>query len=246
MPKSKKSTSRRFPRRGRLSARLPRRRLPSNVPEKASCSEVLAWQDGESNQIYGNIQLDLQDFHRAKLVAQAYQEYRITKLKWTFMPQFDTFAATTDATTALRVPNLYYMIDKTASLPPTISLPDMIGMGAKPRRFDDKNIIVSYSPGVSLAAGNTASAAFTAAAMTKTSPWLATNDLLNGAWRPSQTAHSGLFYILDAGGLPGDGQYEYTVKVEAQFEFRRPLMLPGTSNVPPAVVSVPKDQLVQH
>jgi len=223
--------------------RRNRRRLRSNVPERASCSEVLEWQDGESNSMYGNTTIDLQDFHRAKLIAQGYQEYRITNVKWTFIPQFDTFAATTDATTALRIPNLYYMIDKTQSLPSTVSLGDLIGMGAKPHRFDDKNITVSYSPGISLGALNSASGTLIAGAMTKTSPWLATNDLVNGSWRASQTAHAGIFYQLDAGSLPGDGQYEYTVKVEAQFEFRRPLMLPGTASTVTAIVSRPKDQV---
>lgn len=203
--------------------RAPSRRLPKNVPEMASCSEVLQLLDGESNQMYGPSTVDLTLFKRARGIAAGYQEFRITNVKFTFKPQFDTFAATTDAATALRVPNMYYMIDKAQTLPANTTLATLRSMGAKPHRFDDKSVVVSWSPGVQIAANNGALAASLVKPLI--SPWLATNATPDAAWTPSGVDHAGIFYQLDAGALPGDGQYEYGVDVEVQFQFRKPLMI---------------------
>jgi len=144
-------------------------------------------------------------------------------VKFTFRPQFDTFMANTDAATALRVPQFYYMIDKAQSLPLGTTLATLRSMGAKPRRFDDKNIIVQYAPGVQQVVWD--GGAIQVPAAPKISPWLSTNATPDGAWLPSTVDHGGLFYILDTQGpLPGDGQYEYGVEVEVQFQFRKPLL----------------------
>lgn len=135
----------------RPASRRGGRRLPKNVPEIASCSEVLNTNDATSNIMYGPNTLGLDMFKRASGIACSYQEYRITNIKYTFKPQFDTFAVTTDAATALRVPHLYYMIDKAQSLPLGSTLTTLRAMGAKPRRFDDKDISVSWAPGVQMA-----------------------------------------------------------------------------------------------
>lgn len=209
--------------RRRAAARRPRRRvLRANVPERASCSELVKIVDGESNQMYGPSTLSLDMFKRASTIAAGYQEFRITKVKWTFKPQFDTFSATTDATTAYRVPQMYYMIDKPQALPLTTSIATLRAMGAKPHRFDDKNVVVQYSPGVQSSMYD--GAAVSIAASAKISPWLNTNAAPDAVWTPSTIDHAGLFYYLDAGALPGDGTYEYGVDLEVQFEFRKPLL----------------------
>jgi len=95
-------------------------------------------------------------------------------------------------------------------------------MGAKPRRFDDHNILVTYSPAVQGSVWD--GAALTVPSLPRTSPWLNTNATPDGAWNPSTIDHGALFYYLDAGALPGDGQYEYSVELEVQFEFRKPLL----------------------
>lgn len=204
--------------------RAPSRRLPKNVPEMASCSEVLQLLDGESNQMYGPATFGLDQFKRARGIAAGYQEYRVTNVKFTFKPQFDTFAATTDAATALRVPNMYYMIDKAQALPGNTTLATLRSMGAKPHRFDDKSVVVSWAPGVQLSA-NVAAPAAAALVKPLIAPWLSTNATPDAAWSVSSVDHAGIFYQLDAGSLPGDGQYEYGVDVEVQFQFRKPLMI---------------------
>lgn len=211
----------------------PRRRvLRANVPERASCSETLKLVDGETSQMYGPSTVDLAMFKRATTIAAGYQEYRISKVKWTFKPQFDTFTANTDAATSLRIPNLYYMIDKPQALPLATTIQTLRAMGAKPHRFDDKNVIVQYSPGVQTSMYDGAGVSI--AAKASISPWLNTNAAPDAAWAPSTIDHAGLFYFLDAGALPGDGQYEFSIDVEVQFEFRKPLLPITASSGPPA------------
>jgi len=219
-PKNSKSTAK--PRRRAPARRRAVPKLPMNVPDKASCSVSTKVVDGETSQMYGSNTFSLNQFDRAALIARAYQEYRITACKWTFKPQFDTFTANTDATTALRVPQFYYMIDKAQAIPLTATLATLRSMGAKPRRFDDKNLTVSYHPAVQGSVWD--GAALTVPSMPRTSPWLNTNATPDGAWTASTIDHGGLFYYLDAGALPGDGQYEFSVELEVQFEFRKPLI----------------------
>lgn len=235
-PKAKKSAPRR--RRAAAPKRHYRRRLPANVPEWASHSEVKTFEEVTTNTMYGPNCIGLDQFPRAVNIAKNYQEYRITKVKVTFKPQFDTFAVTTNSANAIRVPNLFYMIDKTQAIPLNATLATLKAMGAKPHRFDDKNIVVQWSPGVQLSANTGA----LVAALTKPliSPWLNTNATPDATWTPSTVDHAGIFHYLEAGGLPGDGTYEYDVDVECQFQFRKPLLV-VPSSAPPALSWVPKE-----
>jgi len=231
-PPRRMKSKRRPVRKGKKS-----RALPTNVAEKASCSVSIKVADGESNQMYGSNVFQLDQFDRAVAIARAYQEYRITSCKWTFKPQFDTFTANTDAATALRVPQFYFMIDKAQSLPLGSTLATLRSMGAKPRRFDDKNVTVTYSPAVQGAVWDGAAA--TVPSLPRTSPWLNTNAAPDGPWAPNTIDHGGLFYILDTQGpLPGDGQYEYGVELEVQFQFRKPLLpiISGENKAKPLVL----------
>jgi len=237
MPPKRKSAPRRR-KMARPVARRQRRRLPANVPEWASHSEVRAFVDVESNQMYGPNCIGLDQYPRAQSIARNYQEYRITKVKVTFKPQFDTFAATTDAATALRIPHLYYMIDKAQAIPINSNLAVLKAMGAKPRRFDDKDIVVQWSPGVQLSANTGANVAVLSKPLI--SPWLSTNATPDAAWTASSVDHAGIFHYLEAGALPGDGQYEYSVDVEVQFQFRKPLLVVSNTD-PPALSWTPKE-----
>lgn len=212
--------------------RAPRRGLPKNVPEIASCSEVLNTGDGTTNVVYGPNTLGLDMFKRASGIAREYQEYRITNVKFTFKPQFDTFLADTNATTSYKIPHLYYMIDKAQTLPLGTTIATLRAMGAKPRRFDDKDVIVSWAPGVQMAANSGVLVSTLSKPMV--SPWLSTNATPDAAWTPNTVDHAGIYFVLDTGALPGDGAYEYGVEVECQFQFRKPLLpiAAGEEHVP--------------
>lgn len=210
----------------RRLGRRPARRAPMyrrprlNVAEFASCSEVRKLADGTSSIVYGPNVIDLVAFTRASSIAQNYQEFRITNVTWTFKPQFDTFPVTTDAATAIRVPQLLYIIDKRGAVTSAPTIAQMEQMGAKSYRFDNRNIRVSYKPSVSLLAVDNPGTANPG--VQRTSPWISTNQSVNGPWTASQVDHRGIWFVMDAGALPGDGTYEYSVDVEVQFQFRKP------------------------
>lgn len=225
MPPKKTSKRKSAPRRRAAPRRrIQRRRLPANVPEWASCSDVREAQVLATNQMYGASVISLSQFRRASSLAREFQQYRITKVKFTFKPLFDTFAATTNAASQLPVPYFHYMIDKTGAIPTNATIDTLRAMGAKPRRFDDKSIVVQWSPSYVI------SQETNPLVKPYISPWLNTNDSANtAAWAPSTAEHYGLWYYLDAGALPGDGQYEYECSVEIQVQFRKPL-LPVAAN----------------
>jgi len=228
MPSAKSKSKSRAPARRRMGRRRMGRRLPANVPEWASSSDIREAQVLETNQMYGPSAINLSQFKRASSIARNYQQYRITKVKFTFKPLFDTFAATTNAASQLVVPYLYYMIDKNASIPTNATLATLQAMGAKPRRFDDKSIVVQWSPAYVM----TDDVASGGSPFVKPfiSPWLNTNETpATSSFTPSAATHFGLWYYLDAGGLPGDGEYEYECDVEIQVQFRKPL-LPVAAN----------------
>lgn len=222
-----RAPARRRPTRGPRRVRAPRRvrSLAFSQPEQASLTEVLRGQVLTTNTMYGASLVQLAQYQRASLVASAYQEYRITGVKFTFTPRFDTFSATTDIAQALSVPYLYHIVDKVGAIKAGASLAQLQSMGAKPKRFDDKNIVVKYKPAVmNQVEGSDAAPGLVNLSRPVTSPWLLTNtDADGGLYNPSVVSHRGLWFYLDAKGLPGDGTYEYDVDIEVNFQFKKAL-----------------------
>jgi len=197
-------------------------RPAKNVAEYASCS-VNQWinQVTTTNTMYNLRNISLQQFTRAASIAQNYQHYRIKKVTLEFLPAFDTF--TPNATNALQVPYLIYLIDKSGSLPTTVNSTTLRQMGAKPVRFDDKKITVSWRPSVLTEAFGQANSQ----SQYKISPWLSTNAnaLAPGAFVASDIDHLGIFWQVDRNGVlpPGQSEYSYEVRITAEFQFKKPL-----------------------
>lgn len=222
-----------------------RRRLPTSVREVASCSELRDGIDGTTNTMYGPNVVQLANFSRASAIASQYQEFRITNVKWTFKPRFDTFQATPDATNQVVVPQLYVMKDLAQSIPSNATLATLRSMGARPKRFDDKNIVVKYAPGVQTSVNNGAGLASLSKPLI--SPWLSTNASPNPAtWTASDVDHSGLWVYLDCPSIYGDGRFEYGIECEVQFQFRKPLASVPPSSAPPAVSFIHDETLTAH
>lgn len=204
--------------------RVPRApRKTFSQPEWASCTEVVRGAVLESNTMYGPTILQMSQFKRSSQIAQNYQQYRITGVTLRFTPRFDTFPATTSGADQIVVPYLYYIVDRIGALRDNVTLAQLQSMGAKPHRFDDKTITVKYKPGVltSVATGGATSVPnrYTI------SPWLNTQDLPSTSDNTvSQVDHYGLWYVLDAKTLPGDGQYEYDVDIQVDLQFRKALI----------------------
>lgn len=215
-------------------------RAAKNVAEYASCT-VSQWiqTPTQANQVYNLRNIALGQFARAVQVAKAYQHYRIKKVTMEFKPAYDTFApAALPAGQNLQVPYMFYIIDKSGSVPTNVDTAALRQMGAKPVRFDDKTIKVSWRPSVltqTFGQANTQS-------QYKISPWLSTNaNALNpGLFVPSDIDHLGIFWKVDRNGvLPvGYEEYTYDVQITCEFEFKKPLISPSTSE-PAVLVTMP-------
>jgi len=165
-------------------------------------------------------------YDRAQTVASAFQEFRVKYIKLTFRPNADTFPAVAGNS----IPNLYFMIDKSNSIPTNADANTFFSMGARPRRMDDKNLTYTWLPTAlvsTLIAPNV-----TTTAQIKTRPWLSTNansQNPGAGWAPNQTDHLGCaFYVTKIN--PND-KLEYNVDVEVVFQFRKPVWKGGSSSV---------------
>lgn len=207
-------------------------RKAKDVPDLASLSvkETIVAQGGgtfQPNTLYNLLNTQLSDYQRAIQVAQAYQHYRIKKVAVTFKPLYDSFIGTNAGMTK---PNLYYLIDKSGSIPTNTTLEAMKSMGCKPKQLDEKNFTVAWRPSVLESAMYIGGAPATGSpAKYKISPWLSTNanNSNPGVWVPSGIDHLGLHWYLDQVISTG---YAYTCEVEVQFQFKKPL-LPLLSSV---------------
>lgn len=210
MPPAKKS----YKKRSAPKKNAPKKKTTTNVGEFASCSCVRTLALANSGQLYDYSSFQLSDFPRAVSVARAYQHFRITGIKVTWKPSYDTYSSAT----LQQKPNLYYMIDKSASIPTSITLEGLKQMGARPKAFDEKPITVTWKPSV---LQDSQSLVGSVASSYKISPWLGTNSAPDSAvWNPSQIQHNGLKWWMDA---PGTAQ-QLQMEVELQFQFKKPLV----------------------
>jgi len=198
---------------------MPMRRVPRAITTNtASIKENYSIAIPDGAVIYGrNFQLSQAQFDRAQTVAQAYQEFRIKYIKLTFRPAADTFTPVPGNS----IPTLYYMIDKTNSIPNNANAGTFLSLGCKPLRMDDKQIKIAWKPAVLV---STATAAGVAqASQYQERPWLSTNaNAFNPAavWAPSNVDHLGLVFFVTKIN-PADN-LDYTVDFEFVFQFRKP------------------------
>lgn len=210
----------------RRKARHGRRRAPRrnnmDVREIASLTERVTQTDpsgGELklNKLYSKLNYQLADYQRASTVARAYQFYRITGITLSFKPSLDTFSNGSPTTK----PYLYYLIDKSGSVPSNISLEGMKKMGAKPIALDEKPITIKWKPSVLLAGQDAAGSV--AASKYMISPWLSTTSTIApvGPTTPfSNIDHLGIYFYCWAAGDGGAGYY---LDATVNFEFKKPV-----------------------
>lgn len=197
-----------------------------DVPEWASLSCKRTLQTGganfQVNQLYNLMNTQLIDYQRAVQVAQAYQFYRIKNVKLTFKPTFDTFSQ--NGAQTMSKMHLYYMLDKSGTLPTNITLEGLKQQGARPFALDEKEKIISWAPTVlesSMYAGGNPAASSPAKYIT--SPWLSTNANIvsPNVFVASGVDHLGIYWYCEQLITPGATAYE--VEVEVQFEFKKAL-----------------------
>ena len=213
-------------------ARRPLRRIPI-VTNTAAVRENYSVSVADGTMTYFSTTLDQLTFNRAQSVAQSFQEYRIKYVKLTFRPSADTF---TPAAGNI-IPQLYFQMNKYQALPAGASLQQLLDMGCRPIRFDDKNIVRAYKPIVLLGADNNTGATLATTSVAKVTPWLSTNALAGNpaSWAASDIEHLGcVFYVTKLN--PATPTINFDVDVEVVFQFRRPLQL-GLSPSPYQVLN---------
>jgi len=214
---------RRMNRRRRPAKKTARRSKVANVRDVASCSVVRTLVPGVGNQVFSFDNVNLADYDRAVQIAKAYQRYKITGIKVTWKPAFDTYSSATPQ----QKPMLYFIIDKSSSLPDNVTLAGLKSAGARPRALDEKPLMVSWKPAI--LSDNLAAAGGAIASGYKVSPILSTNanPTAPGVWTPSTIAHGGLKWYVEC---PGALQ-NFNMEMEVQFEFFKP-MFPTLSASP--------------
>lgn len=175
-------------------------------------------QDGNTT-FFRNIALNDLVYDRAQTVAQAYQEFRIKYIKFTFQPSADTFPIAAGNV----IPQMYFMVDRANAVTSSATLQTLLDMGAKVKRFDDKNKVIYFKPSVLV--GDQSAPGITTASQIKITPWLSTNANSGNpgaAWAPSGVDHQGLVcYITKIN--PATPAVAVNVDVEVVFQFRKPL-----------------------
>lgn len=189
-------------------------------PDVASLTVSTNLSNLNTNQMYSRLNTTLDQFARAVQVAQAYQFYKITGIEIKLTPRLDTYIGGGAST----VPYVYYMYDKSGSLPTNIGVGNLLQMGAKPIRFDDKTVTMKWRPtvvqDVAFSAGG--APAGSAPAQYKVSPWLNTNAnfITPGAWTPSSVDHLGVYWFVETSGA--NSLYDAVLTVN--FAFKKPLV----------------------
>lgn len=221
MPMKKSMRKRGSPYKKRRFARRRQMRRRGNVPEWASLSETNDFGSLNVGTTYNINDVQLAQFARASAVAQGYQFFRIKKISFKVQPLLDTFPSTGNSV----VPYLLWVINRAGYQYPGLTDEWFYDNGAKPIRFDDKTITISYRPNVILDAAEAATPGIgNQANLGKRSPWLNTNtNAFVAGWAPSQVSHTG--HVLKITAPASAIQMTYRMVMTAEFEFKKPLAL---------------------
>lgn len=207
--------------RGGMGRKFKLGRPRMSQSDYASLSVSTNISDLPTNQMFTRMNTSLDQYSRAIQVAQGYQFYKISGIEFQFQPRLDTFDGATGAT----VPYLVYMIDKGGSLPSNITYSNLVQMGAKPVRFDEKTVHVKWRPGVVQDTAISPGGAPTNSSPAKysVSPWLNTNaNFIDPvAWSPSTVDHLGIYWCVETSG----NNSLYDVIVTVHFQFKKPLVV---------------------
>lgn len=183
-----------------------------------------------ANTMYTLRNFSLSNNVRASTVSQGYQFYRIKSVSIKWIPYFDTFQPGTSA--GYGVPQLYYMVDKAGLIPSNADLNTLKKMGAKPIRFDDKNITRSFKPAILIDSNDNGTGPAPVIAYSgalKVSPWLPTNANAGNQvpFAVNSVDHRGMsFYVqAQAFNLAQVGEIEITIN----YEFKKPLWVSPSS-----------------
>lgn len=219
--------------------------------EFAQASQTIQLNDQTANSVYTMDEIRLSSFDRMVNIARNYQFFRMTKVTVKFKPFADTFIPGTGGTVlGQSVPYFYHLVNK-GNVLNTASFNALRDAGAKPRRFDDKTVSVSWKPAVLVGTqdwtqGVPSTNTYNPATK-RISPWLATNNSAGyrtASWIASSIDHCGILYGVEQDQTGSTGQLSYGIEICCDFEFKGPLNAPGLGDEhePVRVDIVPKEQ----
>lgn len=199
----------------RRSGLIIPRALPSR--EIASLKETISFNVAANTINYFNA-FTLADLAlvRAPRVAANYQYFKLTMVEMKILTAFDTYPGGG----AVRMPQVYWMINKGESIPAGLGFDQLLQLGAKPRVLNERNSSFKFKLAVLV---KTKEAGANDASMIRTSPWLSTNANVAGAWAPNDTEHGGV--ILGVLPMAAGDLTQYQVQITYHFQFKKPLVL---------------------
>jgi len=175
---------------------------------------------------------------RCSVVAPAYGLYRIAQVEYKISPKFDTYNANLGqggvpiGDQAVELPKLYWKMNRYGDAPVGFTSHDMLSLGSKPLRLDDKVLTIKYKPNILLAnAGAHAAAQDGGSGQVKITPWLSTDsEADDNAFALSTTQHYGhLMYVECAAA--GDGVSPIcSIKARVIYEFKNPRILESATH----------------
>lgn len=170
---------------------------------------------------------------RASIVAPAYGLYRVAQIEYKITPRYDTYNANLGQAgvpigdQAVEVPKLYWKMNRYGDSPVGFTSLDMLSLGSKPMRLDDKTLTIKYKPNILLAnAGAAAVAQDGGSGQVKITPWLSTDSEANdNAFALSTTQHYGHIMYIEAAAA-GDGVSPICeIQARVVYEFKNPRIL---------------------
>ena len=171
--------------------------------------------------------VQLQGFQRALDIADTFQEYRISKVEYSYTPLYDTFnAAAGSGIDLVTVPKLYTKV-QTVETPESYTLDYLIAQGAKPIRMDDKIIRHTYRPHVLQAALLAEAGDLATSKRAVKSPWLSTHSS-SATGTPilmDNTIHRTHNFWIQQEVTSTATRPVCTLEVNVYFEFRKPWTL---------------------
>lgn len=175
---------------------------------------------------------------RASIVAPAYGLYRVAQIEYKITPKYDTYAANLGqggvpiGDQAVEVPKLYWKMNRYGDSPVGFTSLDMLSLGAKPLRLDDKTLTIKYKPNILLAnAGAHAAAQSGGSGQVKITPWLSTDsEADDNAFALSTTQHYGHIMYIEAAAA-GDGVSAICeIQARVIYEFKNPRILESSTH----------------
>lgn len=164
---------------------------------------------------------------RAQSIAPNFGLYRIAKITFRHKPNYDTYTSTqAGGNGALTVPTLYWKMNRFADAPAAFTAADLRVLGAKPVRFDDKQVTVAYRPSILIAQASGGSVS----GSVKMTPWLNTDDAPDTpAFALSTTEHYGHFLYVECATAGTGAQAVGTWEATIVYEFKNPRTKWGAS-----------------